>query len=82
MKSENTDESESDPPACEVPVGSEMIPIVGSKINVNTQTKILALNIKNLQVRKLNHRKESNTNTSDLSWLGPLDLHLVPKQPA
>ena len=52
MKNKNTDESESDPPACEVPVGSEMIPIVESKINVNTQTKILALNIKNLRVRK------------------------------
>ena len=38
-------------------VGPEMMPIVGSKIYVNTQTKILALNIKNLQVRKLNHRK-------------------------
>ena len=40
-------------------VGPEMTPIVGSKIYVNTQIKILALNIKNLQVRKINHRKES-----------------------
>ena len=40
-------------------VGPEMIPIVGSKIYVNTQTKILALNINNLHKRKLNHRKES-----------------------
>ena len=40
-------------------VGPEMMPIVGSKIYVNTQTKILALNIKNLQVRKLNHRKDN-----------------------
>ena len=43
----------------------EMIPIVGSKINVNTQTKILELNIKNLQVRKLNHR---NDNKCKYKW--------------
>ena len=39
-------------------VGPEMMPIVGSKIYVNTQTKILVLNIKNLQIRKLNHGKD------------------------
>ena len=32
-----------------VSVGPEMMPIVGSKIHVNTQTKILALYIKYLQ---------------------------------
>ena len=58
-------------------VGPEMIPIVGSKINVNTQTKILSLNIKNLQVE--NKSQKANTNTRDLSWFGPLDLHPVPK---
>jgi len=36
-----------------------MMRIVGSKIYVNTQTKILALNINNLQIKKLNHRKDN-----------------------
>jgi len=46
-------------PGSDINCWSEMMPIVRSKIYVNTQTKILALNIKILQVRKLNHRKDN-----------------------